>query len=170
MISVTEQLYVFLSTLYGGMIIGFIYDLYRIFRKIFRPRKLATSIEDLIFWILIGVAALFVLVVSNDGQLRLYTFFGFAAGSMLYFSTLSPYVLKLMLFIVKIVKKLAIKTLRFLLYPIRKLILAIKIQARWIKKKFGTVHVKIKRVKQLPQKCVRDMKKHAQVILKKNKD
>ena len=149
------------------MIIGFIYDLYRISRRIFRPRKLATFIEDLLFWLVIGAAAFFVLILSNDGQLRLYTFLGFVTGSMLYISFLSPYVLKLILLILRIIKKVCMGILRILIFPIRKIIFILKIPARWIKKKIQPIYTKAKRVKQLPKRWVSDMKKHARLILRK---
>ena len=165
--SVSEQLYIFLATLYGGMVIGFIYDLYRIFRGIFRPKKLATLIEDLIFWIVIGAAALVVLLFSNDGQLRFYTFLGFAMGALIYISVLSPYVLRCIILILKIIKKILSKLLHILLFPLRKLILLIKRPCRWILKKLQPIYLKVRRLKQLPRRWAKEMKKYAKLILKK---
>ncbi|MFT9496171.1 spore cortex biosynthesis protein YabQ, partial [Anaerosolibacter sp.] len=106
--SVSEQVYVFLATMYGGILIGFIYDLYRILRLIFKPKKMATFIQDLIFWIVISGVAIVVLLFSNSGQLRFYTFLGFAIGSILYNRLLSSTIISTIVYLLWFLKKIII--------------------------------------------------------------
>ncbi|WP_129595707.1 spore cortex biosynthesis protein YabQ [Anaerophilus nitritogenes] len=164
---VSEQIYVFLATLYGGIIIGFIYDLYRIFRGVFKPKKIATMIEDFIFWMLIGMAAVFVLLFSNDGQIRLYTFLGFVLGATLYYKILSGFVIYLLVKIIKIIQKIFVKILKIILYPINKLIKWIKRPCRVIKKRVSFVGYKIKRVASLPKRVYKECKKYIKWMRRK---
>lgn len=66
------QAYVFLATFYGGIIIGFIYDLYKIYRSLLKPRKIIAVLQDLFFWCVVTIIALAVLLYSNNGELRWY--------------------------------------------------------------------------------------------------
>ncbi|MCT4620710.1 MAG: spore cortex biosynthesis protein YabQ [Marinisporobacter sp.] len=164
---VSKQAYVFLATLYGGILIGFIYDLYRILRCIFKPKKIATIIEDLIFWIVIGIASVWVLLFSNDGKLRFYTFLGFAIGAILYNRILSRFVIKGIVSILRVIKRIFLKVLGVILYPlkiIRKLLLRI-----WkpMKSKFSPVYLRVKRLCLLPKMFYKEVVKYAKFI--KNK-
>jgi len=52
--STANQAYVFLATVYGGLIIGLFFDIYRMIRRIFKPGKWLTGLLDLIFWIIVA--------------------------------------------------------------------------------------------------------------------
>lgn len=72
------QFYIFLTSIYGGgLIAGLAYDIYRISRLCFKPKKLATLIEDLFFWIGIGIIFFYLLNKNNWAELRFYIFLGF---------------------------------------------------------------------------------------------
>lgn len=161
---VSEQIYVFLATLYGGIVIGFIYDLYRIFRCIFRPNKIATIIEDFIFWIVISIAAVTVLLFSNEGQIRFYIFLGFMIGAFLYNRVLSKFVIKSMIFLLRIIKKIFLKIVNILLYPLKVLRKLSLKPLRWLKKKIYPIIFRLKRICLLPKILYKDMKKYIKVI------
>ncbi|MCT4604625.1 MAG: spore cortex biosynthesis protein YabQ [Marinisporobacter sp.] len=164
---VSKQAYVFLATLYGGILIGFIYDLYRILRCIFKPKKIATIIEDLIFWIVIGIASAWVLLFSNDGKLRFYTFLGFVIGAILYNRILSSFVIAGIVRVLRVIKRIFLKVLGVVLYPlkiIKKFLLSI-----WkpIKKKIHPIYFRVKRFCLLPKIFYREIVKYTKFI--KNK-
>jgi len=165
--SISEELFIFFATIYGGILIGLIYDLYRIFRRVFRPKKIATLVEDLIFWIVTGAAAFFVLLFSNDGELRFYTFLGFAIGAMLYIWALSPFVIWGITALLKLIKRIVLKLCIIILYPVRKIVLLLKKPWRWMGKKLRPIYLKIKRFKQLPRSWLKEMKKQVGLIIKK---
>lgn len=165
--SVQMQAYVFFSTLYGGIIIGFVYDLYRIFRYFSKPNKIITLIEDLIFWVIVGLIAVFILIFSNWGEIRGYVFLGFISGALLYSKLLSRPVITILVhtfrFVVKIIKYI----FRIITYPIRLLGNIfykpyLKITKR-IKKNF----VVTKRIIKLPVRILRDIVKYTHTILQK---
>ncbi|MFZ5966664.1 MAG: spore cortex biosynthesis protein YabQ [Bacillota bacterium] len=164
---VFEQVYVFLSTLYGGMIIGFMYDLYRIFRRLFKPKKIATIVQDFFFWICITIVAASVLLFSNSGQLRFYTFLGFAVGTVAYNRLLSTYVIRLIIFLLQTIKKWIEVFIKVLYYPIKVVIKITRGPRMWIKKKTKPIHDKIMRLRKLPKRMARELRKSFKLIKEK---
>ncbi|WP_025642473.1 spore cortex biosynthesis protein YabQ [Schnuerera ultunensis] len=71
------QLYIFLTSIYGGLISGLAYDIYRVNRLYFKPRKIVTILEDLLFWIGISFIFFYIINKSNWGSMRGYIFIGF---------------------------------------------------------------------------------------------
>jgi spore cortex biosynthesis protein YabQ len=94
--STVNQAYVFLTTVYTGIIIGFIYDLNRVIRRVFKPGVWIVGIMDLLFWLVVSVIAFLVLLYANDGEIRLYNFIGLAMGWSLYVLTISSWVIKVL--------------------------------------------------------------------------
>jgi spore cortex biosynthesis protein YabQ len=164
---VSEQVYVFLATLYGGFIIGFIYDLYRIFRCVFEPKRIATLIEDLIFWIVISITAVVVLLFSNNGQLRFYTFLGFAAGVILYSSIFSKYIIKIIMILLRTLKKIICKIIKLLLYPLQIAIFYLKRPWYGLKKRLRPIYYRCKKWGSLPKRLYQEMIKYIKLIRKK---
>jgi len=115
--SVSNQAYVFLCTVIGGMAIALVYDIFRIFRKAVKTSSAITYVQDLLYW-LIAAAIMFITVYySNDGQLRAYLFAGAIIGAILYALLFSNIVMKSSLFIIKIASKV-FKAIAFIVsYP-----------------------------------------------------
>ncbi|MDF2548330.1 MAG: yabQ [Anaerosolibacter sp.] len=165
--SVSEQVYVFLATMYGGILIGFIYDLYRILRLIFKPKKIATFIQDLIFWIVISGVAIVVLLFSNSGQLRFYTFLGFAIGSILYNRLLSSTIISTSVYLLWFLKKIIISLINKMIYPIKLLIQWSKKPYRWMKKKVMPFYYRCRRIGTIPRRIAKDIRKYIKTVMKK---
>lgn len=89
----TPQPVIFMITIYGGMIIGIAYDFYRAIRKALKKGKWITAILDTLFIITLGVIVGYIMYTANQGELRLYTFIGFALGFMLYIAGISPFIM-----------------------------------------------------------------------------
>lgn len=87
-----SQPYIFLIMLYGGILIGVAYDVYRGIRKAVKKGKWITAIFDSLFIITLGLIVVFVMYTANQGELRLFTFVGFALGFALYMAGLSPFI------------------------------------------------------------------------------
>jgi spore cortex biosynthesis protein YabQ len=118
-VSVSSQVYVFLCTVIGGMVIALIYDFFRIFRRAVKTGGFITYVQDLLYWILAAVIMFLTFYYSNDGELRAYMFIGAFIGVVLYVFLFSKAIMSTSLFIIKIVT-LGIKTLIFIIsYPIR---------------------------------------------------
>jgi len=137
LMSTVNQAYVFLSTVYGGIIIGFIYDLYRMIRRIIRPKRFMTGALDMLFWLTTSLVTFIVLYFANGGEVRLYTFLGFILGFTIYMLALSPFVMGLFYWLYGLTKKVLNFLMRIIMVPIRFLWRIIMIPAnaaaRWLR-------------------------------------
>ncbi|NLU41190.1 MAG: spore cortex biosynthesis protein YabQ, partial [Firmicutes bacterium] len=48
--SVRDQLSTLIHMIAGGLITGFLFDLYRLVRGVIRPHRFITDLGDLLFW------------------------------------------------------------------------------------------------------------------------
>lgn len=109
-IIVTDQLFEFLVMLYSGIIVAAIYDFYKVYRKIFRPGKLITVIQDLIYWIVVSVVFIKFLLFGSDGEIRGYIIYGFLVGIVGYKLLLSKYFVAILLKISRMLRQIFTKT------------------------------------------------------------
>ena len=86
----STQPYIFLITIYGGMVAGAVYDVFRGIRHALHRGRWLAALLDTLFILLLGVVVVFVLYTANMGQLRLYSFVGFVLGFALYIVGISP--------------------------------------------------------------------------------
>lgn len=91
---VTNQAYTFLIFVINGILIGFIYDVFRILRISFKTKDFITYIEDILFWIIVGIIVLNSIFVFNNGEIRFYIFFGIVIGVIMYITIFSTYIIK----------------------------------------------------------------------------
>ncbi|NLI60356.1 MAG: spore cortex biosynthesis protein YabQ [Clostridiales bacterium] len=131
-LSTTNQAYIFLATVYLGLILGIIYDIYRAFRMVAKPGKWLVAILDLSFWILAAFISFFMLFKVNGGQIRLYAYIGLALGWGLYALIIGSFLVKLL---VKIYSWIA----AIILWPLRMISSGIK----WLAQKLS-IRKKIK--------------------------
>lgn len=121
LLSTTNQAYVFLATVYTGMVVGLVYDFNRVIRRIFKPRPWLVGIMDLFFWIIVAVMVFVALLYANDGEVRFYNFIGLAMGWSLYLLTVSPWVMKALNFAYRSIEKGFKAILKLISWPFRAL-------------------------------------------------
>ena len=122
---VENQAYLFLVFSFTGVIIGLLFDFFRVLRKSFKTADIITYIEDILFWILTGVLILFNIWYFNNGEIRIFIFLGIIMGVIIYMLTLSNIVLKVISFIFdKIIKilQLPLKPIKYIFTKIYTLI------------------------------------------------
>ena len=119
LMSTANQVYVFLSTVYTGMVIGLVYDLNRMIRRISKPGRWIVGALDLLFWLMAAVIVFAVLYFANNGEIRLYNFIGLAMGWSLYLLTISPWVLKLLALFYRGMNLAVSRIIGFDLWPFR---------------------------------------------------
>lgn len=100
-----NQLYIVISFLISGLLIGLLFDIFRITRRTFKLPNIIIYIEDILFWILTGLIIIGANVVCTDGQIRLYMILMLMVGSLIYFLIISKYFMKINLKILEIIKK-----------------------------------------------------------------
>ena len=78
------QLYNFFIFIVLGLIVSFIFDIFRILGKKFNTNNIITYIEDVLFWIISGFLIISAVFKFNNGELRLYLFLGILIGIVMY--------------------------------------------------------------------------------------
>ena len=111
-----EQMYIFFIFIICGVIIGIIFDVFRILRKSFKTPDIVTYIEDVLFWIITCILFAYTIFTYNNGEIRLYIFIGALIGILIYILTISKYFIKFCVKIINIIKKVIKK---FVVYPLK---------------------------------------------------
>jgi len=133
-LQIYQQLLSLIMFIVTGIIIGVLFDIFRIIRKSFKTNDIITCIEDALFWILSGFLLLFVIFKFNNGEIRLYSFVGLFIGFFIYLLIASKYVISISVNILNYFKNILyfpiVKTLnftrKFIFVPICKLIVNIR--------------------------------------------
>ena len=93
-ISIAEQASAFAGAICLGFVVGILYDLLRLFRQRLRYPFLE-SVADLLFWVVV-VTAIFVYATNATGaKVRIYVLLSVFGGAVVYFLTLSTWILGL---------------------------------------------------------------------------
>lgn len=144
---INEQAYIFLIFIFVGFIIGIIFDLFRVLRKSFKTNDIITYIEDIIFWVIAGAIILYAIFKFNYGQIRLYMLLGIILGGMLYLLVFSNLFIKVMVYLINIIKKVvgiifypAIKFITWIINIFKKLINMSKKKFALISKHISHLH------------------------------
>lgn len=115
-----EQIFIFFFII--GIIIGIIFDIFRVIRKNFKTPDLITLIEDISFLIITSVLIIFSIIKLNGGEIRFYLFLGIFLGILIYSLTIS----NLCVIILSVFVKLCKKVLKIPIYFIKKIFKLIK--------------------------------------------
>ena len=90
-----NQAYLFLVFSLTGVIIGTLFDFFRILRRTIKTSNFITYLEDILFWILTGFLILYNIWYFNNGEIRIYMFLGIILGVLIYMLTLSSILIKI---------------------------------------------------------------------------
>lgn len=130
--SVENQATIFIVFIVCGVLIGVLFDIFRISRKLIPSGLYLTFIQDLLFCLCSFILLILFSYKFNFGQLRWYMFFGIIIGCLLYFITISKFVILISVFIIKI-------SVKILLIPIKTITKIFK-KPLFIIIKFGKIH------------------------------
>ncbi|MDD2573088.1 MAG: spore cortex biosynthesis protein YabQ [Bacillota bacterium] len=119
LLSVTDQIIILLASVYGGLLLGLIFDLYRFVRDILRFGRAITIIGDIIFWALGLILILSVVYNSSSGMVRVYQLLGFAMGMVVYFKLLSRAARGLLYALVYCVRGFVYSIIKLISGPVR---------------------------------------------------
>lgn len=134
-----NQAYLFLIFTINGVIIGILFDTFRILRKSFKTNDIFTYVEDILFWILTGIILLYSIFTFSNGEIRFYMFIGIFLGCIIYMLLISKYFIEInvkiilsikkvisiifspIIYIIKIFKKLFFKPIHFVTINMQKI-------------------------------------------------
>lgn len=90
---IQNQLFSFFIYVIVGILLGFIFDIFRAFRKSVKNTNLATNIEDILFVIISFIIIAMVVQIVSKGELRFYILLGIILGILIYFLSVSKYII-----------------------------------------------------------------------------
>lgn len=100
-----NQAYLFLVFSFTGVIIGILFDTFRILRRTIKTANFITYVEDVLFWILTGLLILYNIWYFNNGEIRIYMFLAITLGILIYMSTLSNIIINIFSKLLQIIIK-----------------------------------------------------------------
>lgn len=123
---ITGDVIFFLSAVLLGAVAALCYDLLRVWRR-FRAQSLfAVSLQDFVYWFLLGLAGFRLMYYYNDGILRLCAFLGGCLGACLYAVTIGRF------FVTS-----CLKLLLFFTFPLRRGLLFLRKQGKLLISRMG---------------------------------
>lgn len=119
---IVDEFYIFLIAINYGLILGGIYDFYRVFRYFSKPKKILTAVEDILFWIIVTLIVFTFLVRKTNGIIRGFVILGFIIGYSFYIKVISKYSYLLLKEIFKLIFDLIGEIMKIILYPFKKIL------------------------------------------------
>lgn len=122
-----NQLYAFAIFILNGLLIGILFDIFRISRKVIKTPNIITYGQDIIFWLISGLMLIYSIFKFNNGEIRLYIFIGVCIGILTYMLIFSKLFINVSVdvinFIKKIIQIVIIKPIKFLFQILNKIII-----------------------------------------------
>lgn len=100
-----RQVYLLGIFIINGILVGVIFDIFRILRKSFKTPDWLTLIEDILVWQIVSAMIIYSIFIFNNGQIRIYFFIGIVIGIILYLLTISKIFIVINVKILNIIKK-----------------------------------------------------------------
>lgn len=114
-----HQLFLFFVFFVMGAVFALVYDTFRVSGR-FVPRKTVfTVFGDILFWLTATVVMFGVCLKFNDGEIRFFMFLGMLCGALLYFNTLSRFVIFVLGFVADLLKRFVVCLLKILFIPLK---------------------------------------------------
>lgn len=115
-----NQTSLFLIFTIDGVLIGIIFDIFRILRKTIKTSDFVTYIEDFLFWIITSIILFYSIFTYNNGELRFFMFLAVILGFVLYICTISSYLIKINVKIINVIKRIFLKLFEIIYKPLIK--------------------------------------------------
>ena len=157
-VSTLNQAYLFIIFCATGILIGLIFDIFRIIRKLFKTPDFLTYIEDICFLIISGLILIYSIFIFNNGEIRLYMFIAISLGIITYILTFSRFfviigykfsnfvkklIINILIIPLKILKKLLFRPITFISLNIRNISKDFSIKfSKYITKKSKKMNIK----------------------------
>lgn len=118
----TSQAYIFFIFIINGILIAFIFDLFRISRKTLKTPDWLTYMEDISFWLISCIILAYSIYTYNNGEIRFYMFIGLLIGAIIYIITISKYIIKIFMNIINKIKHILQLLTKCIIYPLKVMI------------------------------------------------
>lgn len=115
--SIVKEFQFFLLSFFYGIGIFFIYDCIRIIRRIIKHFKWLVGLEDIAFWVFIGVIVFELMYKENSGIIRGFVIVGMITGMVFYLYLISKHLVNGTTKLIKKIISFFKKIIGFLLKP-----------------------------------------------------
>lgn len=137
---------VFVYSILGGMACAFVFDIFRIVRRIqHKISAVQVFVQDLMFFILLAVILFITYLLANDADVRGYEFAGTLLGAVIYFVVISRVLTRIILFLIETFGIVLEKVLKVVLFPLVVLFRIFKRPARFIVLKLDGLFVRLRK-------------------------
>lgn len=114
-----NQLFLFFVCFLFGIFLSVFFDITRASRRIYKTGFAVTFAEDFLFFLFCSVMFFALCLKFNNGEIRAFMIFSTAAGSFLYFNTISFAVVPAIVFLVNFFHRILKIVFEVLIYPLR---------------------------------------------------
>ena len=121
---IVQELTFFAHSVLMGLAITFVYDWIRVLRRLFKHGTLLTSLEDLFFWLVCGLAVFYMLYRENNGTLRWFAVMGATIGMVFYKIMIRNMFVNIMSTCLHKIMWFLFRVLQFVLKPLKRLFCA----------------------------------------------
>ena len=163
------QSYIFLYSVYGGILIGIFYDIYRALRGRRKRDVLVTSVWDVLFLLAVLIIVMWTIFSSSYGEIRAYVFIGFLVGFYMFERLLGRILVRLVLFLYRNITAFLKRTNSILAMPLKLIVSFLYQCTRSIGHAFGRGKTSLRKIRKLPKQVIYDYKKYHEMISKKIK-
>ena len=115
-----NQEFIFLSFFIVGIILGIIYDIFKVKRKLFGFNTVTLFVDDFLYSLLCLVFVITCVFVFNNGIIRWYEFLMCAFGFLLYKATASKVVIYVMFSIIEYIHRVIKLIQSLIMIPVSK--------------------------------------------------
>lgn len=151
---INSQAILFGIFIINGLLIGIVFDFFRILRRSFKTGIILTSIEDIIFWIIAGFIVMYSIFAFNNGAIRGFMFLGIGLGVAFYMLTLSKFIILVNVKIIEFFKNIILKIFSLIMIPIN---IIIKVLKKIVLKPITFIFINLKKINYRKKKNSKDL-------------
>ncbi|MGE5629546.1 MAG: spore cortex biosynthesis protein YabQ [Caulobacteraceae bacterium] len=161
------QSFVFSYSVYGGILIGIIYDIYRVLRGRKKGERLITSLWDILFIFSVFIVVVWAIFSSNYGDIRAYVLIGFIVGFFLYERLLGRLAVGVFQFVMGKLVRFIKTTNSIIILPLKLIYTMVNRGLLGLTNFLGRKKNRLRKVGRLPKHIMNDTKRYYQLVIKR---
>ena len=116
------QLFLFFAFFTIGAVFALIYDMLKVSGRLVSGRSFFVVLKDVLFWLVVTVVMFAGCLKFNDGEFRFFMFVVVLLGALVYFKTISRFVVIVLGFIADCIKKTVTFMFGIFVFPLKLLL------------------------------------------------
>jgi len=153
------QASLFLTTVVIGVIAAFIYDWFRVFRRIIKHNNTFIQLEDCLYWIFVSLTVFIIMLNKNYGEIRVFSICGVFIGMIIYFILISSLFMNVSMTVVHFIKKVLTFIFNIITTPFKVIIKILSYPFNFLKKIFYSTYNRNKNILKNHKRCAKIKKR-----------